>query len=63
MNSSDKSPWMSKKFMLAFLGLITIAALGLLGKGDPAAYGAIGLLVSVGCGGQAYVDGRQVGNA
>jgi hypothetical protein len=56
--SADKPPLRSKKWTLAVLGLAAIVLLAVLGRGDPSAYGAIGLIVSVACGGQAAVDYR-----
>ena len=55
----DKPLLKSKKALLAILGLGCIMGLALTGNGDAAAYGAIGIIVSVVCGGQAAVDFRK----
>ena len=55
----NKRLWESKKAVLAVFGMSCVMTLALLGKGDPAAYGAIGLMVSVACGAQGLVDYQQ----
>ena len=60
MTSSEKPFYASKKALLAALGVVAILVMALAGRGDPAAYGAIGLIVSVACGGQAVIDAKAV---
>ncbi len=56
---NDKKPWQSKKWTMGVVGLTVITLLALSGVGSPAAFGAIGLIVGIACGGQAAVDYRR----
>lgn len=60
MNSSDKPAWKSKKWTMGLAGILAVLAITMFGA-DATAYGAIGLIVSVACGGQAAVDWKNQG--
>lgn len=56
MTSTEKHPIQSKKWTLGVIGVTSVLALAITGNGSPEAYTAIGLIVSVVCGGQAAAD-------
>ncbi len=49
----------SKKWSMSLIGLALVTLLALSGVGSPAAFGAIGIIVGIACGGQAAVDYRR----
>ena len=57
---NDKPFWNSKKSVGMILGILAVWSLGITGNGDPSAYAAIGLIVSVALGAQGAADYKNV---